>query len=453
MEFLNSTSGWRGLRPVLGALLFAGALAPLMAMRIVITNDDGFESRNLQALYTALKAAGHDVILSAPYLDQSGTSAQLGGLTDIVPTSVPSPGKSIAANQPGVGPTSLGPDQYYVNSTPTAAVLYGIDIAGPAKWKAGPDLVISGPNTGNNLGGVMPHSSTVGAAIAALNRGIPAIAVSGADGNASTAPLLAAITLRIVTAFENQGRIMLPTGVGLNVNVPALDRGRTAGSYRYAFTQIGSGATPAFTFQVHAGDAPAPFSPSLPIDNNPSSEVNAFGEGNTVTVSPIQGTFQAQPDQAAQVLTQGRRLFNSALAVSNPKLINISARAFVGSGAAVQITGFIVAGTSSKTILIRASGPSLASLGIAGALADPNVALYDGKGRLVASNDNWDADEIEGAAIAAAAQTVGGFAWPQGSLDAALLVTVAPGSYTVVVRGAADERGIALVEVYDVNNN
>ena len=453
MDPVSCTPSWRWLRPFLAALLVASTAMPLVAMRIVITNDDGFESRNIQALYTALRAAGHDVILSAPFRDQSGTSAQLGGLTDIAPTSTPSPGNTIAANQPGVGPTTIAPDQFYVNSTPTAAVLYGIDVAAPAKWRAGPDLVIAGPNIGNNLGGVTPHSGTVGAAIAALNRGIPAIAVSGANGNAATAPLLAAITLRVVSAFDQQGKIALPPGVGLNVNVPVLESKRTAESYRYAFTQIGSGASPAFTFQLRAGDAPAPFAPSLPIDNNPGSEVNAFADGNTVTVSPIQGTYQAQPDQAAQVLTHGRGLFNSALAVSNPKLVNISTRAFVGVGAAVQITGFMVSGTSNKTVLIRASGPSLASLGVAGALVDPTVALYDCNNRLVATNDNWNTNATEGAAITTAAATVGAFAWQQGSKDAALLVTLAPGTYTVVVHGASDDSGIALVEVYDVNNN
>jgi 5'-nucleotidase len=425
----------------------------LMAMRIVITNDDGFESRNLQALYAALKANGHDVILSAPFQNQSGTSAQLGGLTDIGPTSTPSPGSTVAANQPGVGPTTIAPDQYYVNSTPTAAVLYGIDIAGLAKWKAGPDLVISGPNIGNNLGGVTPHSGTVGAAIAALNRGIPAIAVSGANGNVAAAPLLAEITLRIVTAFENQGRITLPAGVGLNVNVPVLDSKRTAASYRFAFTQIGSGANPTYTFQIHAGDSPAPFSPRAPIDNSPGSEVNAFADGNTVTISPIQGTYQAQPEQAAEVLKQGRELFNSALAVSNPKLVNISTRAFVGVGAAVQITGFMISGPFSKTVLIRASGPALAAFGIAGALPDPVVALYDSSNRLVASNDNWSANAIEGTAIAAAAETVGAFPWPLGSKDAALIAKVAAGTYTVVVRGVTGDSGISLVEVYDVTSN
>ena len=422
----------------------------MLGMRIVLTNDDGFETRNLQALFTALKAAGHDVILSAPYRDQSGASAVLGGLSDIPRTSAPSPGGLIAAGAPGVGPTTIAADQYYVDSTPIAAVLYGIDIAAQAKWGATPDLVVSGPNIGNNLGVVTPHSATVGAAITVLNRGIPAIAVSGANGDAATAPLLAAVTLRVIAALDNQGKVALPAGTGLNVNVPALDSKRPADSYRFAFTQIGATANPGVRFALHASDPPTPSTTGLSVDKNPGNENNAFADGNTVTVSPIQGTYQASPDRTAQVLTQMRGLFTTALAIINPKLINISTRGFVGAGSAVQIIGFDVSGNTPKTVLIRASGPALAAFAVAGAIADPVISVFDGKNKLVATNDNWSDDPSKASAIAAAAARVGAFSWSAGSKDAAVIAELAPGSYTAVVRGAGDITGIALVEAYDV---
>lgn len=432
---------------------FAATALPLMGMRIVLTNDDGFESANTQALFVALRNAGHQVILSAPYRNVSGTAAQLGGLTDVPPTSLPSPGGSLAAGVPGIGPTKIAADQYYVDSTPIAAVLYGIDIAAPTKWSGGPDLVISGPNVGNNLGGGLTHSGTVGAAIMALNRGLPAIAVSGANGEAASAPMLAEIILRLVAALEVHGQVGLPPGTGLNVNVPALDLKRTAASYRFAFTQVGPGATPSFRFSVHAGDAPLAAAPIPPVDRNPGSEVNAFADRNTVTVSPIQGTFQAAPEESAAVLTQLRGLVSSAMAIPNPKLINVSARCFVGVGNAVQIVGFDLSGASPKTVLIRASGPALALLGLAGSLADPKAELYNSDSRLVARNDNWSEDEADARAIAAAAARVGAFAWESGSKDAAMIVNLPPGSYTVVVRGAAETMGVALIEVYDLGSN
>ena len=57
--------------------LLSALTTPAAALNIVLTNDDGFETANIQALYRALSAAGHDVILSAPYAGQSGTSGMV----------------------------------------------------------------------------------------------------------------------------------------------------------------------------------------------------------------------------------------------------------------------------------------------------------------------------------------------------------------------------------------
>ena len=320
------------------ALLAGSAAVSAFSMRIVVTNDDDFEAKNLQALFAALKSAGHEVILSAPYSDQSGTSAQLGSFPEGARTGAPSPGRPIAAGSPAVGPTTLADDQYYVDGFPATAARYGIDVLAPAKWGAAPDVVISGPNIGNNLGIITPRSGTVGAAITALNRGVPALAVSGADRNPLTAPLLAALTLRLLAALEHNGKVALPAGIGLNINAPPLDPRRTAASYRVAFTHQGSG---------------------------PAGETSVFAEGNIVTVTPIQGTFLAPPELAAQVLTRMRGLFASAPAVTNPKMTNLSIRGYVGVGSALQIAGFVVSGTVAKTLLLRANGPSLALFGIA----------------------------------------------------------------------------------------
>jgi 5'/3'-nucleotidase SurE len=425
---------WR--RTLCAGLLAIVGISPAWALRIVVTNDDGFESRNLQALFTALKAAGHEVILSAPVRDQSGTAAQVGSLSDLRVLATASPGGRIPAGAPGAGPTTIAADQYYVNGTPATAVLYGIDIQAQAKWGRAPDLVIAGPNIGNNLGYIIPQSGTVGAAITALNRGIPAIAVAGANGDANTAPLLAEITLRVLSAVEENGKIALPHAIGLNVNAPVLDSKRTAGSYRYAFTQI--------TLDGGTGVG-------VPELNEPDTENNAFGDGNTVTVSPIQGTYQAAPDKSAQVLTQMRRLFSPVTAVANPKLINIAIRGYVGAGDAVQIAGFYVTGNVSKTFLIRASGPALSQLGVSGVLGDPIVELFDKESLLSARNDNWSDDAAKAAAISAAAARVGAFPWTVGGKDAALLVTLPAGSYSVVVRGGSNSTGIALLEVYDAH--
>lgn len=432
MKLSFRTGSYRQVLRCVILLLAAGAAAvPATAMRIVLTNDDGFESRGTQALFTALKAAGHEVIMSAPYRDQSGTSAVFGSLSGIPPTTARSPGGTIAAGTPGIGPTTLGADQYYIDSTPVAAAIYGIEVLARAKWGVAPDLVIAGPNIGNNLGAVTPHSGTVGAVITVLNRGIPAIAVSGANADPTTTLMLADLTLLVVAAVQDRGRVALPSGTGLNVNMPALDTRRTVESYRFAFTQVSTAGNPA--------------------DNNPFSEGNAIADGSTVTVSPIQGTYQAPPDKAAQVLSKMRGLFATTLPIENPKLTNLSVRGYVGTGSGVQIAGFFVFGSSTKTVLIRASGPALRAFGVSDALADPIVELFDRDSRLVGTNDNWSDDVANATAIAAAAARVGAFVWTRGSTDAALLIALAPGPYTVVVKGAGETTGIALIEAYDIN--
>jgi YVTN family beta-propeller protein len=131
---------------------------------------------------------------------------------------------------------------------------------------------------------------------------------------------------------------------------------------------------------------------------------------------------------------------------SLPRLVNLSARASVGTGGDVLIAGFVIAGSTAKTVLVRASGPALGGLGIAGALSDPQLQLYS-NGSASAGNIGWNGD----AAIAAAAARVGAFPWTDPSSDdSALLVTLPPGAYTAVVSGANGDSGVSLVEVYEV---
>jgi hypothetical protein len=110
------------------------------------------------------------------------------------------------------------------------------------------------------------------------------------------------------------------------------------------------------------------------------------------------------------------------------------------------IAGFTLGGATSKTVLIRAVGPSLAAFGVSGFLADPKLELFTGPA-LLASNDNWDGVPVLTKAFA----TVGAFALPAGSRDAALLPSLAPGGYTAQGSGVATTTGVALVEVYVLN--
>jgi hypothetical protein len=138
-----------------------------------------------------------------------------------------------------------------------------------------------------------------------------------------------------------------------------------------------------------------------------------------------------------------------AIGTSSSRLINISSRTFVGTGSDVTISGFVVAGDGPRKVLIRGVGPSLGRLGVAGALANPRVALYNSSQAVVAENDDWTAFADQ-AALTAAMSQAGAFGLDAGSQDAAMLVTLNPGLYSVIASGVNNSTGIGLIEVYQL---
>src|SRR5437870_4700198 len=123
------------------------------------------------------------------------------------------------------------------------------------------------------------------------------------------------------------------------------------------------------------------------------------------------------------------------------RLVNVSTRGRVGVGDDVLIGGVIVSGSDSKTVIVRALGPSLP---LAGALANPVLELRDASGNLVSSNDDW-VNSSQQSAIAAS-----GLA-PSNPLESAILTTLSPGNYTAIVRGVNNTTGIGLAEAYDLD--
>ena len=132
------------------------------------------------------------------------------------------------------------------------------------------------------------------------------------------------------------------------------------------------------------------------------------------------------------------------------RLINTAVRAQVGTGAGILIPGLVVGAGAPKQVLIRAVGPTLgaAPFNVPGVLAQPVVTLFSGA-QAVATNSAWNAAP-NAAAIRDTARAVGAFALAENSRDSALLVTLAPGPYTIQVAGANATTGVALVEVYEV---
>ena len=132
---------------------------------------------------------------------------------------------------------------------------------------------------------------------------------------------------------------------------------------------------------------------------------------------------------------------------------NISTRSFVQTGDNVMIGGFIVQGTGSKSVIIRAIGPELGlpPYNIANALANPTLELHDGTGALIATNDDWQTTILGGIIGSSQVSDIqnSGHA-PTETSESAIIANLAPGNYTAIVRGVSDTTGVALVEVYDL---
>jgi hypothetical protein len=122
---------------------------------------------------------------------------------------------------------------------------------------------------------------------------------------------------------------------------------------------------------------------------------------------------------------------------------SVSTRALVGPGDNAGIGGFIIMGSEPKPVLLRAIGPSLTQFGVPNALGDPVLELHGPDGFVTILNNNWrDTQEAEIQATGIP---------PTNDLESAIAVTLAPGAYTAVLRGIGNTSGVALVEVYDLD--
>ena len=130
---------------------------------------------------------------------------------------------------------------------------------------------------------------------------------------------------------------------------------------------------------------------------------------------------------------------------TSPRLVNLSCRQLVPTGGMLT-AGFVISGDTSKTVLIRASGPTLTTYGVTGVMPDPQINVYSGS-TVIASNAGWAGD----ASIATIASTIGAFPYASStSKDSAVLITLAPGSYTAQASSSSGTAGTTIVEVYEV---
>jgi hypothetical protein len=186
-----------------------------------------------------------------------------------------------------------------------------------------------------------------------------------------------------------------------------------------AMAQVG-----AFSFMAPTSLDAAMSLPNLASGNN-SAKISGTGAGTVIAE-----LYDATP--------------SGAFTSTTPRLINVSVLKHIGAGVTA---GFVIGGSSARTVLIRAVGPTLgaAPFNVPGVVADPRLALFAGPTQ-VGANDNWGGTST----LSTAFEQVGAFRLAADAKDAALLATLQPGNYTVQVSGANGGTGVALIEVYEV---
>ncbi|MFL6519693.1 MAG: PKD domain-containing protein [Chthoniobacterales bacterium] len=171
-----------------------------------------------------------------------------------------------------------------------------------------------------------------------------------------------------------------------------------------------------------------------------ASFANTNQAATTVTINaPGTYTFMLSADDSVHTVAYDAVVVR---VTGRDALANLATRVQVGAANNVAIAGFIVTGNSAKQIVIRGLGPSLAGAGVQGALNDPLLELYDASGNFLSSNNDWQDTHAQALRDANLA--------PTNDLESAILTTLAPGAYTVILRGNAGATGIGLVELYDL---
>jgi hypothetical protein len=194
------------------------------------------------------------------------------------------------------------------------------------------------------------------------------------------------------------------------------------------------------------GSGTAPFNVTFPLPAN-ASFLSATVTEPAIMDYPNGTTSEFAADAPISPTTPSpapTRPMAVGLPRHSDQLLNISTRLQVGTADHVLIGGFIITGSKSKKVIVRGLGPSLSSANLSAVLADPVLELHDAAGQLIATNDDWKSGhqrEVEATGIP-----------PSSNLESAIVRTLTPGSYTVILRGKADGTGLGLVEVYDLSS-
>ena len=333
-----------------------------MPLNIVLTNDDGFDAPGIQSMYAALTAAGFNVHIVAPHVNQSAQGSSLGGVGAI-------------ANPIPI--TEFSPGNYFVDGRPSVATMVALDdlFAGHP-----PDLVISGTNRGDNVGQSEDISGTVNAAVQALFNGVPAIAVSaGADasgsfnaGFANAATFIVDLVSKLQAA-QAPGQPLLPHGEGLSVNVPG--SAVLNGVAVTTISQESNGSFPIHETAPGSGIYTSTFVPAGASSGDPKTEGAQFLL-NRITVSAIDGDWGAtQADRSALESRLTPVLAQPSAPAHQPlDIMLVNDDGFAAPGLAAMRDSLLAAG---YTVTVVAPDTNQSGVGSALTLGTFTVTRYD----------------------------------------------------------------------------
>ena len=271
--------------------------------------------------------------------------------------------------------------------------------------------------------------------------------VVGQDSSAFSIPFLwdGTTTYRIAD--------LLPAGTGwdlsMNTSSSALgisDNGIIVGTgvhngetHAYAMVPVTSSPTPSPTVTPTPSATSTPTATPTPTPTPTVTLTPTPTPSATATATP---TATAQPT-ASPTPTPTPTPPPTPSPTPATQTLNLSTRMRVQTGDNVGIGGFIITGSTPKHVLLRGIGPSLAASGIPNTLANPTLDLRNSAGVRILANDNWK--DTQQAEIMATGIP------PSNDLEAAIVQTLAPGNYTVILRGMGMTSGVGLVEIYNLD--
>ncbi|MEZ5277464.1 MAG: hypothetical protein R3F07_13875 [Opitutaceae bacterium] len=167
-----------------------------------------------------------------------------------------------------------------------------------------------------------------------------------------------------------------------------------------------------------------------------------------VTPGPYTAVVQGLDGLTGITLVEAYDADLGVFGTTSQGVANLSLRGQVGTGSGVMIAGFVIEGNAPRRVLFRGIGPGLGTVGVANFLPDPEITLFDGPSP-IAENQSWGTD-LPDEGLAEIFETVGAFPLESGSADAALVIWLAPGPYTVRLRNEVVGEGTGLIEIYDL---